>query len=336
MEEKSSDKFMALKEAISRFVQNGSHIAIGGSTANRNPMAAVYEIIRQQKKNLHLYGPIMGLGPDLLIGAGCVSAVEFGYVGLGRYAPTGPCFKRYVENGRIRYEDYSNFQMALRFLAGSMGIPFIPSKSSLGSDIVKKLGMDEGFRKSDRRISPKKLIIFTNPFDPNGEEEVVLLPAINPDVTIIHAQKVDRQGNVRIEGLTFSDVEQAKAAKHLIVTCEEIVEHEVLSAEPQLNQLPSFFLDAVVEVPKGAHPTQCYNYYDLDVSFLHELIDASRDDRDLSRFLNRFVISVDDHNEYLGKLGEKVFKEIRADSGIGYKSGLNRKSQKALRRGGHV
>jgi glutaconate CoA-transferase subunit A len=330
MEEKRSDKFMELKEAVSRFIQNGSHISLGGSTANRNPMAAVYEIIRQQKKNLYLYGCIMGLGPDLLIGAGCVSAVELGYVGLGRYAPTAPCFKRYVENGRIRYEDYSNFQMALRFLAGSMGIPFMPTKTALGSDIIKKWAIDEGFRKSDKRISPKKLILLTNPFDPNGEEEVVLLPAVNPDVTIIHAQKVDTQGNVRIEGLTFSDVEQAKAAKHLIVTCEEIVEHEVLVAEPQLNQLPSFFLDAVVEVPKGAHPTQCYNYYDLDVPFLHELIDASRDDRDLSRFLDRFVICVSDHNEYLGKLGEKVFKEIRADSSVGYKFGLNRGNQKTF------
>jgi len=326
MEEERSGKFMELKEAVSRFVQDGSHISLGGSTANRNPMAAVYEIIRQQKKNLYLYGAIMGLGPDLLIGAGCVTAVELGYVGLGRYAPTGPCFKRHVETGRIRYEDYSNFQMALRFLAGSMGIPFIPTKSSLGSDILKRWALDESFRKTDRKISPKKLIIFTNPFDPNGEEELVLLPAINPDVTIIHAQKVDRQGNVRIEGLTFCDVEQAKAAKYLIVTCEEIVEHEVLSTEPQLNHLPSFFPDAVVEVPKGAHPTQCYNYYDLDASFIRELVDASRDDGDLSTFLERFVIYTRDHNEYLGNLRGKVFDEIRADSGVGYKSGLDRRS----------
>lgn len=329
MREPHSDKWMELREAISRFVQDGSHISIGGSTANRNPMAAVYEIVRQQKKNLYLYGSIMGLGPDLLIGAGCVSAVELGYVGIGRYAPTAPCFKRYVENGQIRYEDYTNFQMALRFLAGSIGIPFIPTITSLGSDIVKKWGMDEGFRKHNRRISSKKLIISRNPFNPDSDEKVVLLPAINPDVTIIHAQKADREGNVRIEGLTFSDVEQAKAAKHLIVTCEEIIEHEVLLAEPQLNHLPSFFVDALIKVPKGAHPTQCYNYYDLDVPFLRELIGASRDDREFFKFLDTFVMGVADHIEYLDKLGEKVFKEIEADSGLGYKSGLSRRTVKA-------
>ena len=327
MEQTQNSKFMTLKDAISRFVQNGSHISIGGSTANRNPMAAVYEIVRQRKKNLYLYGSIMGSGPDLLIGAGCVCGVELGYLGIGRYAPTAPCFKRYVESGRIRYEDYTNFQMALRFLAGSMGIPFIPTKSSLGSDIVNKWGMDEKFRKSDGRISSKKLIVSTNPFNPNTDEKVILLPAINPDVTIIHAQKVDGQGNVRIEGLTFSDVEQAKAAKSLIVTCEEIVDNAVLLAEPQLNHLPRFFVDAVVKVPKGAHPTQCYNYYDLDVRFLYDLIGASRDERDLSRFLEKFVFGVANHEEYLEKLGEKVFQEIEADSGLGYKSGLNRRSK---------
>jgi len=336
MDERQNNNFMTLKDAISKFVQNGNHISIGGATANRNPMAAVYEIIRQQKKDLYLYGCIMGTGPDLLIGAGCVSGVELGYFGIGKYAPTAPCFKRFVEDGRIRYEDYTNFQMALRFLAGSMGIPFIPTKSALGSDILEKWGMDEGFRKSNRRISPKKLVISTNPFNPSNDEKVVLLPAINPDVTIIHAQKVDREGNVRIEGLTFSDVEQAKAAKHLIVTCEEIVDNEVLLAEPQLNQVPSFFVDAVVKVPKGAHPTQCYNYYDLDVLFLHEIIDASRDERDLSRFLERFVIGVTGHNEYLDKLGAKVFQEIEADSGLGYKSGLNRRNEKTSLRGSHA
>jgi len=100
-------KFMTLKEAISKFVSDGCHISLGGSTANRNPMAAVYEIIRQRKKDLHLYGCIMGPGHDLLIGAGCVGSVELGYLGVGRYAPTAPSFKRFAEAGRIRFEDYS-------------------------------------------------------------------------------------------------------------------------------------------------------------------------------------------------------------------------------------
>ena len=319
------NKFMPLKDAINKFVTNGSHISLGGSTANRNPMAAIYEIIRQQKKELYLYGAIMGPGPDLLIGAGCVSAVELGYLGVGRYAPTAPCFKRFVEQGRIRFEDYTNYQMALRFLAGAMGTPFIPTKSSLGSDILKKWGIDEQFRKSDDRISPKKLVLMSNPFNSAFNEKVVLLPAINPDVTIIHAQKVDRQGNVRIEGLTFSDVEQAKAATNLIITCEEVCEEETLRSRPQLNQLPSFFPDAVVKLSKGAHPTQCYNYYDLDTNFLYAMIEASKNDTTLSTFLEGHVFGVTDHEQYLEKIGHDVFYEISADPGLGYKSNLNRK-----------
>lgn len=322
---KDSNKIMTLREAVSQFVRDGNHLSLGGSTANRNPMAAIYEIIRQGKKNLHLYGCIMGPGHDLLIGAGCVSAVELGYLGVGRYAPTAPCFKRYAEKGRIRFEDYTNYQMALRFLAGAMGIPFIPTKSSLGSDIIEKWGFDKKFRKSDGRISPQKLIVMKNPFNSSADEKVVLLPAINPDVSIIHAQKVDTQGNVRIEGLTFADVELAKAARCLIVTCEEIVKGTVLRSQPQLNQLPSFFVDAIVKVPKGAHPTQCYNCYDIHTEFLYNLIDASKSDATLSEFLEQYVYGVTNHNEYLEKLDQEIFDKISADPNLGYRANLDRK-----------
>lgn len=322
-------KIMALSEAIAKFVSDGSHISIGGSTANRNPMAAVYEIIRQRKKDLYLYGSIMGPGPDLLVGAGCVSSVELGYFGMGRYAPTAPCFKRYVEGKRIRFEDYTNFQMALRFLAGAMGLPFIPTRTSLGSDIIRRWGMDEGFRKSDRRIANKKLVIQENPFSLASGDEVVLLPAINTDVTIIHAQKADIDGNVRIEGLSFSDVEQAKGAKYLIVTTEQIVDGDTLRADPQLNQVPSFFVDAVVEVPWGAHPTQCYNYYDMDVPFLYQFINAAKDERTLSEFLQTYVFDVSDHGEYIGKLDHDVLQAIVADPRLGYSPGLKRRNTDA-------
>ncbi len=325
-------KMMPLSDAIARFVLDGSHISLGGSTANRNPMAGIYEIIRQEKKNLHLYGAIMGPGPDLLIGAGCVSGVELGYFGVGRYAPTAPCFKRYVEEQRIRFEDYTNFQMALRFLAGAMGVPFIPTRTSQGSDIINRWGMDEGYRAGDERTANKKLVIQKNPFAPDPGENVILLPAINPDVTIIHAQKADAQGNVRIEGLTFSDVEQAKSAKYLIVTAEEIVDTSTLRADPQFNQLPSFFVDALVEVPYGAHPTQCYNYYDMDMSFLYGLIDATKDNESLHEFLTSHVFGVHDHREYIQRLGNQVLEAIKADPGLGYRSGLNRSQDKASSR----
>jgi glutaconate CoA-transferase subunit A len=321
----NSNKIMTLREAIYKFVNNGTHISLGGSTANRNPMAAVYEIIRQKKKNLHLYGCIMGSGHDLLIGAGCVSSVELGYLGVGRFAPTAPCFKRYSENGQIHFEDYSNYQMALRFLAGAMGIPFIPIRSSLSSDIVRRWGFTEEFRRTDDRISPQKLIIMKNPFNLTPDDKVVLLPSINPDVTIIHVQKVDIQGNGRIEGLTFTDIEQAKAARYLIVTTEEILDNTALRSQPQLNQLPSFFVDAIIKVPRGAHPTQCYNYYDIHPEFLYDLLEASKSDATLTAFLEEYVWGIKDHEEYLKKLGQEIFNEISATPNLGYRKNLNRK-----------
>ncbi|MBE9573006.1 MAG: CoA transferase subunit A, partial [Proteobacteria bacterium] len=202
---------------------------------------------------------------------------------------------------------------------------FIPTKSSLGSDIIEKWGFDKEFRGSDARISPQKLIVMKNPFNLSADERVVLLPAINPDVSIIHVQKVDTQGNVRIEGLTFADVELAKAARHLIVTCEEVVENTALRSDPQLNQLPSFFVDAIVKAPKGAHPTQCYNYYDIDIEFLYSLIDASRSDDTLSEFLREYIFGVTDYEEYLGKLGSKIFHKISADPCLGYRANLERR-----------
>jgi acyl CoA:acetate/3-ketoacid CoA transferase beta subunit len=207
--------------------------------------------------------------------------------------------------------------MALRFLAGAMGIPFIPTNSSLGSDIVAKWGFS---------VSPKLLVV-KNGFKPSGNEEVILLPAINPEVTILHVQKVDTEGNVRIEGLTFADVEQAKAARSLIVTTEEIVENTALRSQPQLNQIPSFFVDAVVKVPKGAHPTQCFNYYDVHTEFLYDLLKASRSDEGIATFLERHVFGVKDHDEYLERLDKRILHEISATPCMGYCATLDRRKE---------
>jgi phosphonate C-P lyase system protein PhnG len=144
------NKRMSLKEAIARFVPDGAHLSIGGFTINRNPMAAVYEINRQQKRRLHLYAHSNGQGVDELIGAGCVDAIEIAYAGSGRFAPTCIRFRKAVESGCLKVEDYSNYQMTLRFMAGAMGVPFLPTRSSLGSDIVTRWG----FSKSQRQAEP--------------------------------------------------------------------------------------------------------------------------------------------------------------------------------------
>ena len=135
-----NQKVMSLSEAVERFVFPGAHISIGGFTLNRNPMAAVYEIIRQEITGLHVYAHSNGQGVDELVGAGCVSKIEIAYAGTGRFAPTCICFRKAAEAGRIAVEDYSNYQMTLRFMAGAMGVPYLPTRSGLGSEILEKWG----------------------------------------------------------------------------------------------------------------------------------------------------------------------------------------------------
>ncbi len=320
------DKVMNMSEAIKLYVADGSHISIGGFTINRNPMAAVYEIIRQKIKDLHLYAHSNGQGVDELIGAGCASRLEIAYGGNGRFAPTCIRFKKAVTEGTIIVEDYSNYQMTLRFLAGAMGVPFLPTRSSLGTDIIDKWGFSEKLRKSDHKIPDQKLTVIDNPFTSwTNATKVVLVPAINTDVTIIHVQKSDRQGTARIEGLTFADIEQAKSAKHLIITCEELVESEELRKNPDQNQIPFFCVDAVVHVPFGAFPTASYRYYDYDPVYLNEYKEYAADDLSYKKYLEKFVYGVKDHQNLLDLIGKKRMEMIKADPRTGYAANLDRR-----------
>ena len=321
----SENKVTDLKSAISSFVHDGAHISIGGFTVNRAPMAAVHEIIRQGIKNLHVYVHSAGQGIDDLIGTGCVDKIELAYSGNGRFAPTGIRFKKAVQKGTLIVEDYSNYQMTLRFMAGAMGLPFLPTGSTFGTDIIDKWGFSTDLRQSDPKIPNDKLKIIDNPFeDWGGKIKLVAVPAINPDVTLIHAQKADAQGTVRIEGLTYADIEQAKSAEHLIVTCEEIVNSDELRQSPDLNSLPHFLADAVVHVPFGAFPAACYHYYDYDADFLAKHEKWAKDDDLYSDYLNTYVYGVNDHQSFMDLIGPDTLENIKADPRTGYATGMNR------------
>jgi glutaconate CoA-transferase subunit A len=320
-----NDKVINLAEAIKRFVFSGAHISIGGFTINRNPMAAVYEIIRQGIRDLHVYAHSNGQGVDELVGAGCVARIEIAYAGSGRFAPTCIRFRKAVEAGNILVEDYSNYQMTLRFMAGAMGVPFLPTRSALGSDILNQWGFPDNLRKTDAGLPDKKLCVVDNPFGSWGNApQLVLVPAIIPDVTIIHVQKADHQGTVRISGLTFADVEQVKSAKHVIVTCEELVNPDELRENPDLNQIPFFCVDAVVPVPFGAYPTACYRHYDYDPVYLNQYRISAQDDRRFNKYLERFVYGVKTHQELIHLIGKDRIESIRANPRTGYATGLER------------
>jgi glutaconate CoA-transferase subunit A len=319
------DKVIGLDEAVARFVPDGAHISIGGFTCNRNPMAAVYAIMRQRRKDLHLYAHSNGQGVDELIGAGCVARIEIAYAGTGRFAPTCIRFRKAIEGGAVAFEDYSNYQMTLRFMAGAMGIPFLPTRSSLGTDLVDRWGFSSELRRSDPRLPDQKLVVLENPFGAWAEtERVVLVPAIRPDVTLIHVQKAGRDGTARIEGLSFADVEQAKAARHVIVTCEELMNGDELRAHPERNQIPGIVVDAVVQVPHGAYPTACYRYYDYDPVFLNDYRTAASDDARFNAYLEDWVHGPRSHAERIARVGAEQLAAIKADPQTGYAKGLKR------------
>lgn len=320
------DKIMSLTDAIREYVKDGSHISIGGFTINRNPMAAIHEIIRQGIRDLYLYAHSNGQGADELIGGGCISRLDIAYGGNGKYAATCIRFRKAIQEGTIRVEDYSNFQMCLRFMAGAMGMPFLPTVSSLGTDLLNIWGFSKEERSKDPKMPNQKLIVMDNPFGGWMETpQVVLVPAIQPDITILHVQKADKQGTGRIEGLTFADVEQAKSAKHVILTCEELVDTAVLKKNPDQNNIPFIHVDAVVPVPHGALPTACYGYYDYDPAYLLHYVKCAKDDDLHSEYLQKFIHGVKDHEEFITlNGGEERMEKIKANPERGYAVNLAR------------
>lgn len=317
------EKLMTAEEAVRRFVKDGCQIAMGGFTVNRNPMAIAREIIRQGIKDLHVVCHSQGQALDLLIGAKCVKRLEVAYGANGRFASTCIRFRKAVENGEIEVEDYSNNQMSLRFLAGSLSLPFIPSRTGLGTDIVNKEGFGPETRK-EAKIARKKLVVTSNPFA-EGKDDIILLPALNPDVALVHAQYVGDDGTVRIKGLTFADLEQAKSADTVIVTCEEIVPRSFIRFDPDQNSLASFLVDAIVVVPYGAHPTACRFFYDYDAKHLNMYKSVAKEDATFRQYLDEWVFGLKNQEEYLNKIGGAGLVNIKANTIIGYAPGLDRR-----------
>ncbi|HSO63104.1 MAG TPA: CoA-transferase [Desulfobacterales bacterium] len=317
------DKLMSAEEAVRRFVKDGDMIALGGFTVNRNAMVIAREIIRQGRRDLHLVMHSHGQAMDILVGAGSVSRLELAYGGTGRFAPTGIRFRKAVQSGQVQVEDYSNFHMSLRFLAGALNLPFIPSCSGFESDVLNRQGFGPEVR-GRGQIPSHKAIVTDNPFSPD-REPVVLLPALTPDVALMHAQFVGTDGTVRIKGLTFLDIEQAKAASCVIVTCEEVVPSAFLRQDPDQNSLPPFLVDAVVPAPFGAHPTACLNFYDYDPRHLNMYRQMAGNDEDFRKYLKEWVYEVADQEAYLAKVGVSDLMRIKANSSVGYAPGLDRR-----------
>jgi glutaconate CoA-transferase subunit A len=317
------NKIIALADAAA-LVPDEATLSFGGFTTQRHPMAFVHELIRQGRRNLYLFGHSPGGDWDILIGAGCVKRVELAYEADEAFNTIGPRWRLAVERGEIEWEDYSNFAMVSRFTAGAMGIPFMPIRSLLGSDLLACQTLSPEQRASDDRTSPKKLHVMESPFD--QKDQVVLVPAIHTEFAVLHVQKASVNGTIRIEGQSFADVQQALCADTVIVTAEEIVEEDTLRLEPERNPLPYFVVKHVCHVPFGAHPYAVFNYYDYDPYQLKLYHNSAKDEITFQRYLDKFIFTVEDHSEYLETVGgESRLTLLKADPGYGYRPDLHRR-----------
>jgi glutaconate CoA-transferase subunit A len=310
-------------EAAAALVPSGATLSVGGFTSQRHPTALLRALIRRGVKDLIVYCHSAGSDLDLLIGAGCVKRLEGAYLADGVFSPIAVNWRRFVEEGRIQFEDYSNAAMMARFAAGAMGLPFFPTRSLLGTDLLAKEGLDPEVRRTDPSAAPKKAAVMDCPFT---GEAICLVPAVRTDVCLLHVQKASAQGLLRIEGQEFLDVQQVMAAKTVIATCEEIVDDEDLRREPERNRIPPFVVNAVVHVPFGSHPHSVHNCYDYDPEHLGVYTRAAKTDETFREYLDRYVFGAATHEAYLEAIGgEARLDQLRARSGLGYNPELKRK-----------
>ena len=299
-------KLMKTREAVTRFIKPGMHIAFGGFSLCRNAMSVSHEIIRQGIGSLHVSSVNPAYGVDILIGAGLVTSVESGCLNMERLGlPRNFC--RAVESGSLKSEDFEHLGMTMRYLAGALGISFIPTKAELGSDIVVHQALDA-----------KKVHIAPCPFT---GETYAILPACTPDLAVVFATQADEFGNTQIQGTAFADEFIAKASRQIIVVAEQVVTTEEIRQKPQDTLIPSYRVNALIHEPWGAHPTASPGHYDYDYEALQEYQQAARDVASFQAYIQKYVLGVKDFKAYLDKaLTPSRMQRLRYDPRLGYSS----------------
>lgn len=283
------DKRMTEQEAISKLVSDGDYLCYDCTMIQRGPSLLIREIIRQQKKELWIGGRFTYLFVNLLVAGGCVGKIDVGYIGVGR------ALNRVLDEGKIDVMEWSNSAMTMRQLAGSMGIPFIP---------IRFIGGAGSFEHSGAKLVR----------DPFTGREITVVPALNPDVGLVHVHQCDIHGNARVLGTSVSPYETAAASKKVIISTEEIVDTEEIRRDPSRTTIPFYLVDAVVEAPFGAHPGEVPGLYASDTEAIFEAFGASRqaDPEAMKAYLEKNVYTVGSHDEYLEqRVGMARMLELR-------------------------
>ena len=313
----STDKRITLQQAA-EIVKNGSSLTFSGFTIWRRPFAVIFELIRQQKRGLHLIEVNGGPQTEFLVGAGCVDIWESCWVGHELYGKYGANLSRKVGKKEILVEDYSHAEMLFRFTAAAQGAPYAVTQTSLGTDIhnpdydiLGRAGKRDG-----KRIAKHKYVFAEDPFFGAGSQ--VLIPAAKVDVAILCVQQVGEEGTVRVNGQLYSDPEVARAADITIVMAEEIVPEEYLRRNADQNTIASFEVDHILECPFGAHPTGMFGKYDVDGPFLKDFYANTRTQEGFDAFAKEWIFGLD-HIAFLEKLGWQRMLNLRANTALNYR-----------------
>jgi glutaconate CoA-transferase subunit A len=281
----AAEKLTSLDDAAGR-VRDGDHVALGGCLFSRTPLALVREVLRSRRRGLTLARNLMCYEGELFMVAGGVGRVVTSWLGIGLPWGVSKIMRHYVESGAVALEEWSHLALGLRFRAAAMGVPFLPALTMLGSDLMDVAGV--------KTIQ-----------DPYTGETVAAIPALFPDVTLLHVHRADRFGNCQIDGYPHMDADLARAATTVLVTTEEIVPEEEIRRQPDRTVIPGFLVDALVHVPFGSFPHECYGLYEADFDHFDEYNAGiqAHGPQGVSEYLERYVYEPPTFADYLDRFG---------------------------------
>jgi len=295
------EKVKGLSEAVA-LIPDNVHVAIGGCHYSRTPMALIWEMIRQRKKGLIFSKSITATEGDLLLVAGTTRHIITSWFSAGVTWGVSRIMRHYVQSGEAQYEEWSHMSLGLRYKAGAMGVPFLPARSMLGSDVFKRLS------------NVKEMSC------PFTGDKLALVPALNPDVAIIHVQKADPYGNARITGFPFMDKDIALAADRVILTTEQIIDNDEIRRTPDRTDIPFFCVDAVVEAPYGCLPHECYGVYEPDFNhmdmYVKLMMEKSVDG--VKEYLDKYFYAPETFEDYLDLFHVKDIVKATLSAKKGY------------------
>lgn len=297
------EKVMSLTEAVT-LIPDNVHVAIGGCHYSRTPIAVIWEIIRQKKSGLVFSKSITATEGDLLLVAGTTRHIITSWFSPGVTWGVSRIMRHFVQSGEATYEEWSHMSLGLRYRAAAMGVPFLPTRSMLGSDVYKQL------------TDIKEMQC------PFTGDKLALVPALHPDVAIIHVQKADPYGNAQIIGFPFMDKDIALAADRVILTTEQIIDNDEIRRTPDRTDIPFFCVDAVVEVPYGCVPHECYAAYEPDFNHMDMYVKLmmERSTEGVQEYLDKYVYAPQTFDDYLSLFNVKDIVRATLNARKGYGS----------------